>query len=193
MSWKSTPVSVSVLNGLSHSLCFITGAAGETQMDQPVQSTLLCCMASVSLAACYCYCSTHVNTPTYSLMSYPHTGFNIHHHVCLLRLSVLTWLRLLSFQLPPRPVGAAEGSGHGSGEELAGDLSQRGDHDGGLVPESLPGSGQEEGGPDHHRLRDRAAHRHPQKGKEPLARFRCRPGHYVITSQCNSSLMATAS
>lgn len=33
-----------------------------------------------------------------------------------------------------RLVGAAEGSGHGGREELAGDLGQRGDHDGGLLP-----------------------------------------------------------
>lgn len=53
-----------------------------------------------------------------------------------------------------RPVSAAEGSGHSSGEELAGDLSQCGDHDGGLILESVPGFGQEKGGPNYHRLRD---------------------------------------
>lgn len=51
-----------------------------------------------------------------------------------------------------RTVCAAEGSGHSSGEELACDLGQRGDHDRGLLFESFPGFGQEEGGPDYHRL-----------------------------------------
>lgn len=71
--------------------------------------------------------------------------------VSLFLLSAIPRVLPLSTFLP-RPVCAAEGSGHSSGEELAGDLGQRGDHDGGLVPESVPGFGQEEGGPDYHRL-----------------------------------------
>lgn len=68
---------------------------------------------------------------------------------------ILQSLSILSSSTPlSRPVSAAEGSGHSGGEELAGDLGQRGDHDGGLLLESVPGFGQEEGGPDNHRLRD---------------------------------------
>lgn len=78
---------------------------------------------------------------------------------------------LLRHSPPLRLVGAAEGSGHGGREELAGDLGQRGDHDGGLFPEGVSGSGQEEGGPDHHRLRDRAADWHPQEGNDLPRRF----------------------
>lgn len=51
-----------------------------------------------------------------------------------------------------RLVSASESSGHSGREELAGDLGQCGDYDGGLLPESVPGFGQEEGGPDYHRL-----------------------------------------
>lgn len=58
----------------------------------------------------------------------------------------------LSYTLLSRPVSAAEGSGHSSGEELAGDLGQCGDHDGGLLFESVPGFGQEKGGTNYHRL-----------------------------------------
>lgn len=65
---------------------------------------------------------------------------------------------------PRRLVSAAEGSGHGGREELAGDLSQCGDHDGGLLPESLSGFGQEEGGSDHHRLWDWETDWDPQEG-----------------------------
>lgn len=69
------------------------------------------------------------------------------------RVSPFQFSQNLPFSaLLSRPVGAAESSGHSSGEELAGDLGQRGDHDGGLLLESVPGFGQEEGGPDHHRL-----------------------------------------
>lgn len=69
--------------------------------------------------------------------------------------STFSFLNSVFFFLPPpcnRTVGAAEGSGHGSREELAGDLGERGDHDGGLFPESVPGPGQEEGGTNYHRL-----------------------------------------
>ena len=51
-----------------------------------------------------------------------------------------------------RTFRASESSGHGSGKELAGDVGQRGDHDRGVLPQGVPGPGQEEGGPDHHRL-----------------------------------------
>lgn len=51
-----------------------------------------------------------------------------------------------------RPVSTAEGSGHSSREELAGDLGQCGDHDRGFLLKSVPGFGQEEGGPNYHRL-----------------------------------------
>lgn len=49
-----------------------------------------------------------------------------------------------------RAFGAAEGSGHSGGEELAGDLGQRGEHDGGLLHESVQGPGQVEGGEYYH-------------------------------------------
>lgn len=52
----------------------------------------------------------------------------------------------------PRTVSAAEGPRHSSREELAGDLCERGDHDGGLLLESVPGSGQKKGGTNYHRL-----------------------------------------
>lgn len=81
-------------------------------------------------------------------------------------LNSLFFFCLFVFALSPcnRTVGAAEGSGHSSGEELAGDLGERGDHDGGFFPESVPGSGQDEGGTNYHRLWDREAHWHPEKG-----------------------------
>lgn len=67
--------------------------------------------------------------------------------------NLLPAIRVVPFStLLSRLVSATEGSGHSSGEELAGDLGQCGDHDGGLFLESVPGFGQEEGGPDYHRL-----------------------------------------
>lgn len=89
-----------------------------------------------------------------------------HHypHGCF--LPSLPWVCLVSPPHMHRPVSAAEGSGHSSREELAGDLRERGDHDWGLFPESVPGSGQEEGGTDYHWLWDREAHRHPEKGRD---------------------------
>lgn len=64
----------------------------------------------------------------------------------------LTHVVVLHHVPPFRLVSVAEGSRHSGREELAGDLSQCGDHDRGLLPESIPGFGQEEGGPDYHRL-----------------------------------------
>lgn len=76
--------------------------------------------------------------------NYPHGCFYLHY----LKFPVF----FFHFPSCNRTVSAAEGSGHSSREELAGDLGERGDHDGSLFPESLPGSGQDEGGTNYHRL-----------------------------------------
>lgn len=64
---------------------------------------------------------------------------------------------------------STKGFGHSSRAELAGDLSECGDHDWGILSQSLSGPRQEEGRPDHNWLWAGVPQLHPEEGNQSFS------------------------